>query len=226
MKKLNNNFENSYNLIKNVDYEEEIEYYFYNKSSELNKEYINYYTQIKKQLDKIKNYFNESIYKDHDLLNKVFQDELSILNVLKKNIDKELNGLDSLYTVNGTFSPIIMSKCKKYYALKLELVNDNDNSFIITPDYNDIYNPKINVNLKNEIKPNKVRFDITDPYGAYKINLDLDFKDSALNKYHISLENCTDESKANNIVFELKANNTEKVRNFEKTLIEDFNILN
>ena len=219
IKKLNNNFENSNNLIKNVYYEEEIENYFYNNLSELNKKYIDYYAQIKTKLDEIKNYFNESIFIEHNLLNERFQEELSILNKLYKIIDKELSASESLYKVkdiNDTFSPIIMSKCKKYYVLNLELVNDNDNSFIITPDYNEIYNPKINANLKNKIKPNKMKIDIQDPYEAYKINLDLYFKESDdLNKYNITLED-----------FINKTNSENEVYNIENTLIEDFNILN
>ena len=211
IKKLNSSFEYSLSFIKYKSFEEEIKSYI----NELYNKYLDYYNKIN-QIYNITN-ITQSIIKIDDLLNENFNKEQSYLNCLNNKIEKEeelkLKNTDiEKLKVNETLSFIIPT-FKKYYHIKIKLINNNENSFNITLDNDDNYNPKINVNLLNkEIKFNNMTICIEEPSGLYEIYINLDFNGNMI-KYNIKIDSNYTED------------NDPKVRNYEKNIINEFNIL-
>ena len=223
MNKFESSFQNSKNLVKNGNFQEDMKMYILSELSKTRQEYLYYLKNISDIFYSKKGIINNLIIQADDLIKKEYQNEKNIINKNKNMIDQKLK--ENKEKQNEEYIPInyTYSYFYKDYMIKVKILYNNINSFNINYKDDKIYKQNIQASLKNKIKFNELEIKIIHDSGNYKIFIIFDFDDNDYTKIKYDFQ--IFDINSNGISEENKCIGCSKPKTIENKLNEDLNLL-
>ena len=218
-----NNFNNSYkNCIESIEkenYGNDIKNNILEQLSKSNEKYIQYMNNIKEILYNKAKELNESTNEINKLILNESENEQNIIYKKKESIKEEYNKIKNQNKDMNIPIDFNLTDYIENYMIKIRIINNKNISFNEILEDDNFYNPKIFVNLNEQIKIEKVEIEISHESGNYKVYLTVDFN---INKYKIDIQKCNLDT---NNDFTVCSNKTNSF-GFETKTNKDINLLN
>ena len=218
-----NNFNNSYkNCIESIEkenYGNDIKNNILEQLSKSNEKYIQYMNNIKEILYNKAKELNESTNEINKLILNESENEQNIIYIKKESIKEEYNKIKNQNKDMNIPIDFNLTDYIENYMIKIRIINNKNISFNENLEDDNFYNPKIFVNLNEQIKIEKVEIEISHESGNYKVYLTVDFN---INKYKIDIQKCNLDTNNNFTVCSNKTNSF----GFETKTNKDINLLN